>query len=43
MKNRSEIVKYPPWNYVNGCYTKDECDASSSHKNNNQRPYNKKK
>ena len=29
MKNRSEIVKYPPWNYVNGCYTKDECDASS--------------
>ena len=24
MKNRSEIVKYPPWNYVNGCYTKDE-------------------
>ena len=24
MKNRSEIVKYPPWNYVNGCYIKDE-------------------
>lgn len=24
MKNRSEIVKYSPWNYVNGCYIKDE-------------------
>ena len=24
MKNRSEIVKYSPWNYVNGSYIKDE-------------------
>ena len=30
MKNRSEIVKYSPWNYVNGSYAKDLYDNDKS-------------